>query len=131
MEDEAARALSRLDKLQARQLQLAARNALLEAVADSNFDFESKEVGPLFCNTSAECIDVTAVHTQRVGYLTQLQQVLSANICAIPDLVTHVHCRKPDLLAALHVCSIKCFTANASASVWPGLAAESLHASND
>ena len=48
MEDEAAQALSRLDKLQARQLQLAARNALLEAVADSNFDFESKEVGPFY-----------------------------------------------------------------------------------
>lgn len=40
LEDEAAQALSRLNKLQARQLQLAARNALLEAVADSNFDFE-------------------------------------------------------------------------------------------
>ncbi len=50
LEDEAAQALSRLNKLQARQLQLAARNALLEAVADSNFDFESKEVGHIFYN---------------------------------------------------------------------------------
>jgi len=65
LEDEAGQALSRLNKLQARQLQLAARNALLEAVADSNFDLESKEVGPLFCNTSAECVDVTAVCFKR------------------------------------------------------------------
>lgn len=62
LEDEAAQALSRLNKLQARQLQLAARNALLEAVMDSNFDFDSKEVGHFCTNTSAEYTDVTAVH---------------------------------------------------------------------
>ncbi len=69
LDDEAAQALSRLNKLQARQLQLAARNAVLEAVADSNFDFESTEVYPFVCNTSAECIDMTAVHFKRAWAL--------------------------------------------------------------
>lgn len=47
LEVQACQAVSHLHQLQARQLQLTARNSLLETVINSNFDFDPDEVGHL------------------------------------------------------------------------------------